>query len=280
MERVKSTSVLRAQGRIGRSGASRAKQKIPWEKYFGGLLSPAKSIFIVCVAVGLILLVVKFNPQEKLQEYTHRPIKEVQLEGSFRYLASAELQQLVVSYMKDSFLQVDLSELKQQIERNPWVENATIVRKWPDKLVVQVVEQQPIALWGEKSFLNQHGHIVKVENTSKIKALPVLQGEDRYAQEIKEQYLRIGKLLAPHDLVLNTVQLDKTRAWTIRLQSGVTIKLGRDRLWEKLQYLLVAKTGELGAKFNNIAQIDMRYPSGFAVTWKENVTDAAVAGGY
>jgi cell division protein FtsQ len=222
---------------------------------------------------------VKFDPQAKLQQYTHRPIKEVRLEGTFKFLSSQELQNLVTAYMKDSFLEVDLFQLKQQIERNPWIDSAHIVRKWPDQLVVQVIEQHPIASWGEKSFLNQRGDIVKVENTSKIESLPKLRGEDKYAREIMDQYLRLGKLLGQHQLVLGGVELDKTQAWTLQLNTGLAIKLGQDRIWEKLQYLLVAKEGELGAKFNQIQQIDMRYPSGFAVTWKDERTQSAIAGG-
>ncbi len=75
-------------------------------------------------------------------------------------------------------------------------------------------------------------------------------------------------------MLLTAVELDETRAWTLTLQSGLVIKLGRDRLWEKLLYLLTAKNGELGQKFNDIQLVDMRYPSGFAVRWKGSDTGA------
>jgi len=237
-------------------------------------------VALVTVAVGALLtFILRFSPQDKLQQYTHRPIKQVQIEGSFQFTSQEELQSAIGLYVQDSFLQLDLNHLKLQLEQHPWIDSVAIARMWPDKLVVRVVEQQPIARWGEKGFLNMRGDIIEVEKTTKIQSLPLLHGDDRDAQEIMGQYLRIGKLLAQQDLVLSAVKLDQTRSWTLTLQSGLIIKLGRDRLWEKLQNLVAAKNRDLGKRFDQIQVVDMRYPGGFAVRWKELAADARVAGG-
>jgi cell division protein FtsQ len=238
-----------------------------------------KTLLVAGLFAGIITAVWYFDPQEKLQQFAHRPIKQVQIEGAFQFISSESLQRQIELYVKDSFLELELSDLKQQLEQNPWIDSVAIARVWPDKLIVRVVEQQPIAQWGKKGFLNMRGDIVEVEKTTKIQALPLLQGDDRYAQEIMGQYLRIGKLFAQQNLVLAAMELDDTRAWTLTLQSGIRIKLGRERLWEKLQYLLTAKSGELGKDFHNIQLVDMRYPSGFAVTWKSADANHYVAGG-
>lgn len=265
--------------RTSRSGATRKRTGISLSRYrhMGGALWKliCSSSVIGCV----IAAVWYFDPQEKLQQFTHRPIREVQIEGAFQFISTEVLQEQVAAYVQDSFLELDLNDLKKKLEANPWIDSATIARTWPDKLLVRIVEQQPIARWGEKGFLNMRGDIVEIEKTTKIQALPLLYGEDRYAREIMEQYLRIGKLLAQQDLILAAVELDATRAWTLTLQSGLLIKLGRDRLWEKLPYLMTAKAGELGKDFHKIQLVDMRYPSGFAVTWKSVATDHYVAGG-
>lgn len=268
----------RPSGRAARSGATRARGKIGFGhyRYFGSVM--LKTLMVAGLFAGIITAVWYFDPREKLQEFTHRPIKQVQIEGSFQFISSEVLQRQIELYVKDSFLELELGDLKRQLEQNPWIDTVAIARVWPDKLIVRVVEQQPIAQWGKKGFLNMRGDIVEVEKTTKIQALPLLQGNDRYAQEIMGQYLRIGKLLAQQDLVLAAVELDDTRAWTLTLQSGITIKLGRERLWEKLQYLLTAKSGELGKEFHNIQLVDMRYPSGFAVTWKSAEANHYVAG--
>lgn len=269
----------RSASRVARSGATRARGKIGLGRfrYLGSVM--LKTLLLAGLFGGIITAVWYFNPQEKLQQFTNRPIKEVQVEGAFQFISSDVLQRQIEVYVKESFLELELNDLKQKLEQNPWIDTVAIARVWPDKLIVRVVEQQPIAQWGKKGFLNMRGDIVEVEKTTKIQALPLLQGDDRYAQEIMGQYLRIGKLLAQQNLVLTAVELDDTRAWTLRIQSGVTIKLGRERLWEKLQYLLTAKSGELGKDFENIQLVDMRYPSGFAVTWKTAEANHYVAGG-
>jgi cell division protein FtsQ len=227
--------------RLGRSGASRSRNPIRWEPY-GAMANIIVKVALVAVAVGALLtFILRFSPQDKLQQYTHRPIKQVQIEGSFQFTSQEELQSAIGLYVQDSFLQLDLNHLKLQLEQHPWIDSVAIARMWPDKLVVRVVEQQPIARWGEKGFLNMRGDIIEVEKTTKIQSLPLLHGDDRDAQEIMGQYLRIGKLLAQQDLVLSAVKLDQTRSWTLTLQSGLIIKLGRDRLWEKLQNLVAAK---------------------------------------
>ena len=259
--------------RQGRSGASRRKSVL-WGRCWSAAVRFLKIALVAMVVTGFAIMLWRFNPQLKLQQYTHRPIKEVQIEGSFQYLAREELSEAIEDYVTESFLELDLHYLKQRLEQNPWIDSVTIARVWPDKLVVRVEEEQPIARWGKKGFLNMRGDIVEVEKTSKIQALPFLYGDDRYAQEIMGQYLRIGKLLAQQEMLLTAVELDETRAWTLTLQSGLVIKLGRDRLWEKLLYLLTAKNGELGQKFNDIQLVDMRYPSGFAVRWKGSDTGA------
>jgi len=267
----------RAVPRPQRSGATRSRARVGFGRYryVGSIM--LKVLLAGSVFGGAFAAFWYFDPQAKLQQFTHRPIKEVQIEGAFQFISADSLQEQIELYVQGSFLELELTDLKQQLEKNPWIDTVAIARVWPDKLIVKVVEQQPIAQWGRKGFLNMRGDIVEVEKTTKIQALPLLQGDDRYAQEIMGQYLRIGKLLAQQDMLLAAVELDDTRAWTLTLQSGMTIKLGRDRLWEKLQYLLTAKSGDLGKDFEKIQLVDMRYPSGFAVTWKSADTKQYVA---
>lgn len=204
-----------------RSGATKTKRKFALGKYqyMGTVL--LKVLLIVSLTGGCVAAFWYIDPKAKLREFTHRPIKEVQIEGAFQFISAEVLQQQIELYVQDSFLQLELADLKSQLEKNPWIDTVAIARVWPDKLNVRVVEQQPIAQWGKKGFLNMRGDIVEVEKTTKIQSLPLLQGEDRYAQEIMSQYLRVGKLLAQQEMALAAVELDDTRAWTFTLQSEI-----------------------------------------------------------
>lgn len=262
-----------------RKGASRVARNTGFSKSVILFRKLARVVVLGGVLGSVAIALVWFNPQQKIEQLTHRPINAVQIEGSFRYLSKQSTEEVVEQLVSGSFLDLDIAELKRELEKNPWVDSVSVAREWPDKLVVKVVEQQPIARWGEKGFLNMRGDIVHIEKATKIDALPFFKGDDVYAKEIMQQYLSMGKLLSQSDLELAAVDLDPTLAWTLTLSNGITIKLGRDRLWEKLQYLLTAKKGMLGDNFDKVQDIDMRYPGGFAVAWKESSDDHYVAGG-
>lgn len=262
-----------------RKGASRVARKNRAGNFVVLFSALLKVVVLGCVFGGVIMALVWFDPQQKIEQLTHRPINAVQIEGSFRYLSKQSTEEVVEQLVSGSFLDLDIAQLKQELEQNPWVDSVAVSREWPDKLIVKVTEQQPIARWSEKGFLNMRGDIVYIEKTTKIDALPYFNGDDMYAKEIMQQYLTMGKLLSQSNLELTAVDLDQTMAWTLTLDGGVTVKLGRDRLWEKLQYLLAAKKGVLGENFNKVQNVDMRYPGGFAVAWKVPPNDQYVAGG-
>ena len=47
----------------------------------------------------------------------------------------------------DSMLLVDLDEVKARLELLPWVEEASVGRVLPDRLVVDIKEREPAAIW-------------------------------------------------------------------------------------------------------------------------------------
>lgn len=259
--------LIYSQVKKSRGGASRknqsAKVGIPeWIKYSG------KLAVVGCAAAIITAALVWFNPKQKLQSFSGKPIKAVQLEGRFEYLNKQETSELVAGMISGTFIHLDIGALKENLESSPWIDSVIVTREWPDKLVVRVVEQQPIAQWGKKGFLNMRGDIIEVEKATKIQALPSLNGEDRFAKEIMQQYLQMNKLLQPKGLNLVSVTLDTTQAWQIVLNESIVVKLGRDRVLQKLLSLATAKNSVLKEDFDKVKAIDMRYPSGFAVAWK------------
>lgn len=269
----------KAQSAKTRKGASRVAARADDARHFAFLLGLMKVVVLGGVFAGVATALVWFDPQSKIAQLTDRPINAIQIEGSFRYLSKHATEDVVEQLVSGSFLDLDINQLKNELEQNPWIDSVAVTREWPDKLIVKVVEQQPIARWGEKGFLNMRGDIVHVEKTTKIDALPSFSGADSRARQIMQQYVSMGKLLAQSELELAAVDLDSTLAWTLTLDTGITIKLGQDKVWEKLQYLVVAKNGALGENFAKVQNIDMRYPGGFAVAWKEAPESQYVAGG-
>src|SRR5690606_32777865 len=114
--------------------------------------------------------------------------------------------------------------LKQVLEQDPWVERASIGRRWPDTLVVRIVEQKPIARWGDVGFMNQRGEIVTVaEAASQLAHLPLLQGEVSDASLILRQYQDLVRLLRTRGLDVIALKSDAKKSWRMTLAGEVEL---------------------------------------------------------
>jgi hypothetical protein len=57
---------------------------------------------------------------------------------------------------------LDLRDLRRELEALPWVYRAELRRRFPDTLEIRVVEQVPIARWGDGAFLNHEARVVRL----------------------------------------------------------------------------------------------------------------------
>ena len=60
---------------------------------------------------------------------------------------------------RNGLVSVDLAAVSLAVRQIPWVDRARVGRAWPQGLTVEVVEQIPVARWGEASLLNARGEI-------------------------------------------------------------------------------------------------------------------------
>lgn len=225
------------------------------------------ALFTGCT-IGLGGMFVSLDWHTKLKELANHPISNVQISGDFQFLDKETAQNIVGSSLERGFLDIDINNMKNQLEESPWVDSVSVARRWPDALSVEVFEQQPIARWGNAGFLNNRGEIVRVSESDKLAGLPYLQGDDRHAETIMNHYLRIRKLFAQTELNIASVAMDGTHAWQVQLDTGITLKLGNEQTLEKLQNFLIASRGVLADRLSEVQSIDMRYQNGFSVNWK------------
>lgn len=251
-------------------GASRKPHKktrsaattIAWGKYFTALL-----ILGMCAGVGWS--VYRLEPLAIIKEYTNKPIASVRVEGEFKFVGQAAIEELVAQKLTKTFLELDIVALKQHIESNPWIDRAVVTRQWPDTLLIKVTEQQPIARWNKHDFLNFRGEIVKIDHKTSLDHLPLLKADDRYAERVLQQYVLVAKLLSDYKFAPLVLELDNTLAWSLTLSQGLKIQLGRDDTLPKLQRFMAVVNDQLNDRLDNINNVDMRYKQGFAVAWKQ-----------
>ena len=203
-----------------------------------------------------------------------RPLTRVTISGDFKNLDHGDLRVLVNQAISGGFLSVDLKNLKVVLQQHPWVSEVSVRRQWPSQLDINVSEEVPIARWRDDSFLNRLGQPLNIVDNSKLQNLPLLTAQFGDSTQVMEQYQRLSKLLLPTGLKLSELQLDSLGAWQAETFKGIRLNIGRDQVGEKIRRLVKVWQSGLNVQSDSIQTIDLRYPNGLAVAWRNNALGA------
>jgi len=155
---------------------------------------------------------------------------------------------------------INLENVKNNLEKNPWIKNVYIERRMPTTLYIGIVERVPIAIWqiNKKLFLidNEGRKITKSNiDIEKFSYLPHVVGSDAniYANKLIEDVGQYPKLASK---IISSVRYGERR-WNLNLQENIIIKMPETGFEEALQY--VVKLNKTSKLFNkNYKTIDLR----------------------
>jgi cell division protein FtsQ len=209
--------------------------------------------------------------------YADRPIAKVSVEGDLSYISQAAVQQRISPYVSASFFTIDLAGMRQELEQMPWIAHAEVRRVWPDQVVIRLDEQLPIARWGDEALLNNQGQAFAPREVANYEHLPRLSGPQRAQQQVMQQYQILSQMIRPLGFTIASLDMSSRGAWTLGTAQGVEIMLGRDHAVEQIRRFVTIYDKALKDQITKIARIDMRYPNGLAVGWRDPVPEATVA---
>lgn len=227
---------------------------------------------------GIIVLLAGlwFGWQEiKAQGADWMPVRYVRVEGAFQYIARDSVKEVLDTRIQHGFYNADLQSIQASVRALPWADQVQVQRVWPDAIKVRITEQRPVARWGDDSLLNAAGELFRPANIAEFASLPVISGPQGREKNLLDVMIGLQTALQDKALVLTEFIVNERRAWTVKLGSGLEIKLGRNNPLQNIQRLL--KTVELLGEdlMVLIAAVDLRYPNGYAVTWREGVEQSA-----
>lgn len=203
----------------------------------------------------------------------NRPIKNVKIEGEFQYISKEKLKEILRPQVKLGYYHANMDAIHKAIEELPLVDKVDVKRVWPDVIDIKIIEQKPIVRWGDNALLNKQGEILIPENIDEFKNLPLITGPEGQEKKLLETMKGVYIELKDKSLQLSEFHVNQRRAWRIKLSSGLEMQLGRKAPLENMHRFL--KTMDLlGAEqVALMASVDTRYPNGYAVTWKQEVTE-------
>jgi len=196
------------------------------------------------------------------------PIKHVRIEGAFQYIAKDKVQGVLKGQLSNGFYNANIQQIRASVNQLPWVENVRVKRIWPDAIDIKIIEQQPVVRWGNKGLLNEKGELFFPDNVAVFNVLPLLSGPSGKEKQLLEIMKGLMVSLQDKELVLAEFHVNKRRAWKIKLQSEMELILGRNEPLKKFQLFLKTFTLIGKEQETKVAVVDLRYPNGFALTWK------------
>jgi cell division protein FtsQ len=158
--------------------------------------------------------------------------------------------------------------VRSAVEALPWVDKVSIRRVWPDTLKVRVVEQQPLARWGQDALLNRQGEVFRPQPLPKLPQLALLEGEIADAKSISREYQRIETLMNTVGLKLSKVRVDARQAWLLQTRNGIELNLGRKRILPRLTRFVRLYPRLAATRQARLKLVDLRYPNGFSARWE------------
>lgn len=224
------------------------------------------------VVLLLILLTfsvsINYFSKHKINMADLLPVRYVRIEGVFQYISKAAIKETLLPFVMTDFFSVDMQVIHQAAMSVPWMKKVMVKRVWPDTIDIKVYEQIPAVRWGNDSLLNPEGEKFTPESVTDFNYLPLIVGPEGYEARLLEIMRGLEVALAARSMHIAEFKVNERRAWEIVLQNGIIIKLGRNGQLKHFARFL--KTLDLlgQRKIEAIAQVDLRYPNGYAITWK------------
>ncbi len=156
-------------------------------------------------------------------------------------------------------------EAKQRLENLPWVREASVQRRFPNTIVVNLTERQPIGFLQKDrqlSLVDESGIILAKDGLGRWAGLPILIGE-----QAPQRAPELMKLLNGHPEIYRRVEamtLVSQRRWNLQLDNKITVMLPEEDVANALVRLDRAQN-ESRVLEKDIVSVDLRLADRMAI---------------
>ncbi|NHZ35270.1 cell division protein FtsQ/DivIB [Massilia rubra] len=225
------------------------------------------AVVIACLASGVWWL-------SQLPMFTLRTVRVDSVHATgLQHVNKLTLRAGVVGRIKGNFFTTNLEQVRTAFEAVPWVRRATVRREWPDQLIVEVEEHEALGTWGEDGrLLSVKGDVftANLAEADEDHPLPALDGPEGSEKEVLARFIELRAMFAPIALVPEKLDLSNRYAWTVKLDNGMSVALGREQdktTFKQRVQRLVGIYPQLANRLQDgIDTIDMRYQNGLALS--------------
>jgi len=238
---------------------------------------PSHNQKMVWLAVApLATLGLLFSADNFLQSQKYS-VEQLVWEGPFKHVSREQLEKAVLDKVKDNYFTVNLREIEDSVRAMPWVEGVSVGRVWPKTIKVSFREQELMARWGRKQWVNREGEIVNLpKNEVDASGLPRFSGPAGSEREVLEKYRQFGGQLASVSLSIRAMEMTARHMWRLQVAdtasddgASMTLFMDGKHAEAQLARFLRVYREQLEAQVGRIEYVDLRYPNGFALKQRE-----------
>ena len=198
-------------------------------------------------------------------------VREVIVEGRSKTRKSVLLQALQVSE-GDNILAINITEMKDRINKLPWVKSARIERHFPNKISLTLFERTPMARWQTNRMLkliDVHGDVIPIVDLTRFSNLPIIIGKN--APKIAGQILNTLSN-EPHLFKrVKSLTLVSDRRWDVQLDNQINVHLPEKNPGKAWAHLATVEQGH-NIFGDQVQGIDMRLENQLIIKIEKNKT--------
>jgi cell division protein FtsQ len=187
--------------------------------------------------------------------------------GNVTHIDPQAIQLRLAPRITAGFFSADLGDLRRELESLPWVYQVNTRKRWPAEIEVHLVEQRPLARWGDKGYLNHEAQFFQVAHEAMYEHLPLLSGPDGTQADLMRRYQVLADMLEPDGLAVHAISLDELGQVFVDVDKGPQLVLGASDMAQRIRrFRQIWKLAPMGTA---IARVDLRYEHGAAVSFSD-----------
>lgn len=220
----------------------------------------------VLVAIALILaarLIYLF-----IADPLRFPINTIKIGATYHHISHKQLESILSKHLNASFFSLPVGVLYKEMVALEWTESVRIDRIWPDTLKITLIERVPVATYNN-ALVTETGKIFNEGGAGVDVSLPHLLGPINQQKEVLQVYQKLSKILSIYGLHANVLEWRENQAWILTLADGLKIQLGKQDLALRVTRFCKAYPAVSAQRVEQLVSIDLRYPRGMAVQWKQ-----------
>jgi cell division protein FtsQ len=175
---------------------------------------------------------------------------------------------------RSSLLFLDAEAVRDKLKANPWIGEATVLKLYPGRLQIDIVERSAFALWqqdGHLSVIADDGAVLEPYVTRRFTSLPLVVGKG--AETRARDFLALLDRYPQVRAVTKAVIFVGERRWNLRLKDGLDIRLPENDVGNALAVLSkIDKEDKLFSR--DIVAVDMRLSDRLIVQLSDDAAKA------